>query len=297
MEIRQIRYFITTASLLSFTKAAKMLYISQPALSHSISHLEEELGTELFYRGENRSISLTPAGEVFLKDARKIMQMIEQSILHARSADKLQTGSLSVGFLSASVFHASLPRWISGFHTAYPGIDLSIDQFNSTLLYEALENMSLDIGFCMSTDLHDSLDLCSAVILKDYISLVVKDDHPLASEQSVDLHDLKQTPVIMLSNLESSGFYHKVMQLCEAQNYTPNIIKTSTRREAVTMMVRSGMGVTFLPASTKMDEHRDLQFLDIRNSDNRLDILAAWNKNNQNPAIMFMRDYLVSHRD
>lgn len=295
MEIRQLRYFVTTANLLSYTKAAKVLFISQPALSNSISRLEKELGTDLFYRGDSRGIRLTPAGRIFLKDAQEILQMVEASVMHVRNAGEAVTGSLSVGYLSAPVFQVSLPDWISGFRTEYPGIDLSIDQYNSTLLYEALETMELDIGFCMSTDLHGSKSLCSAPILHDHISLVCRSDHPIAAADVISLKDLGSTPVVMLSNIESSGFYDKVMQLCLAQDYIPNIVKTSKRREAVSMMVRSGIGVTFLPDSTKMDEHKDLKYLDIANSDNNLDILAAWNKNNQNPAISAIRNYLENH--
>lgn len=295
MELRQMRYFITTANLLSFTKAAKVLYISQPALSHSISRLEEELGTALFYRGDNRGIRLTPAGRIFLEDAQQIIHMTEASILRARNASKSFSGSLSIGFLAASVFHVSLPEWISGFRTAYPGINLIIDQYNSTLLYEALETMELDIGFCMSTDLHNSHSLCAEAILQDHISLVVRTDHPFAADDSISLKQLGQTPVIMLSNIESSGFYDKVMELCHEQDYYPNIVKTSTRREAVTMMVRSGIGVTFLPDSTRLDEQSGLKYLNIEDSDNTLEILAAWNKNNSNPAISSMQTYLREH--
>jgi DNA-binding transcriptional LysR family regulator len=78
MDIRQLRYFITVAEYLNFTKAANQLYVAQSAISHQIADLEQQLGLKLFIRNK-RSVQLTPAGAVFLKEAIEIVEKMQGS--------------------------------------------------------------------------------------------------------------------------------------------------------------------------------------------------------------------------
>ncbi len=98
MELRQVRAFTTIAETLSFRKASKKLRVSQPSLSVQIKQLEQEIGTELFFRTK-RHVSLTRAGEVFLQSANEVLSTLERSASAARHAGAGEAGTIRVGFV------------------------------------------------------------------------------------------------------------------------------------------------------------------------------------------------------
>lgn len=102
MDIRQLRYFITVAEHLNFTKAANQLYVAQSAISQQIADLEDQVGVKLFIRNK-RSVKLTPAGSVFLKEAIEIVEKTSGAIEKAKQTDEGIIGSLSIGFLAVHV--------------------------------------------------------------------------------------------------------------------------------------------------------------------------------------------------
>lgn len=98
MNIRQLEYFISVATNLNFTKAAKLLYISQSTLSEQISELEKMVGVKLFLRNTH-AVQLTASGAAFLKEAKKIIKTMDESIQIARQAESTITGNLRIGIL------------------------------------------------------------------------------------------------------------------------------------------------------------------------------------------------------
>ena len=96
MEIRHLRYFCVLAEQLHFTKAAALLNVSQPALSHQIKQLEDELGTQLVER-TNRRVCLTEAGEVFLARVKRILEQIDQAARETARVGQGDAGSLVIG--------------------------------------------------------------------------------------------------------------------------------------------------------------------------------------------------------
>ena len=93
MELRHLRYFVTVAEELHFGRAAERLFISQPPLSQQIQQLEREIGVSLFLR-TSRSVKLTPAGEIFLRDARQILADVERAVSAAKRAARGEEGWL-----------------------------------------------------------------------------------------------------------------------------------------------------------------------------------------------------------
>ena len=124
MELRQLRYFCAVAEELSFARAAKRLFIAQPALSIQIRNLETELKVQLLRR-TTRSVEVTHAGTAFYAEAREILARVEVAGKHAQDAEQGVVGSLRVAFLS-NVATADLGGRMRRFRERFPGVNLTL---------------------------------------------------------------------------------------------------------------------------------------------------------------------------
>jgi len=129
MELRHLRYFVTVAEELHFGRAAQRLHLSQPPLSMQMKALEQELGAQLLERSPRR-VELTPAGQVFLKEAREILARVEQAGDAARRAARGEVGELIVGFVTIADYNL-LPQTLSAFRARNPGIRLVLREATS----------------------------------------------------------------------------------------------------------------------------------------------------------------------
>src|SRR6516164_1610222 len=124
MEIRHLRYFCVLAEQLHFTIAALLLNVAQPALSHQIRQLEEDLGTQLVERS-NRRVRLTAAGEVLLARAARILDQVDQAARETTRVGQGETGSLVIGAVSTAVCSV-LPELLRSFRREAPDIAIDI---------------------------------------------------------------------------------------------------------------------------------------------------------------------------
>src|SRR6516164_9453170 len=124
MEIRHLRHFCVLAEQLHFTKAALLLNVAQPALSHQIKQLEEEMGTQLVER-TNRRVRLTAAGEVFLARAGRIVEQFDQAVQETARVGQGEAGSLVIGVVSTAVCSV-LPDLLRSFRREAPEISIDI---------------------------------------------------------------------------------------------------------------------------------------------------------------------------
>ena len=126
MTFNQIKYFVTVAECLSFTEAAKCLFITQPALSRQISAMEQELGTKLFVRDKKR-LKLTPGGSVLYNRLLHLLTDYEEAVEEARHANSGYEGNLHIGFLDIYDISGLFDDVIREFREAYENIEMSLD--------------------------------------------------------------------------------------------------------------------------------------------------------------------------
>ena len=150
MELRHLRYFVAVAEEEHMTRAAERLGIQQPPLSHQIQMLEKELGVQLFIR-ESRRIHLSPAGKLFLSDARSILANVDQSVQRVQRFDLGEEGSIRLGFTSSASMHQITPELVRAFREAYPLISVEIEEGAAHDLIHTLEQEGIDIAFSRSS--------------------------------------------------------------------------------------------------------------------------------------------------
>jgi len=143
VELRYLRYFATVAEQQSFTRAAEKLRVAQSAISQQIKTLEEELEVTLLSRTK-RSVKLTAAGHAFLREAKDILNRVEQSKVEACRAAQGETGTLSIGCVSwtTSLF---LPELIRAYRIRYPGVRIDLRELTPAQQLEDLEGGSIDV--------------------------------------------------------------------------------------------------------------------------------------------------------
>ncbi|MFZ5967446.1 MAG: LysR family transcriptional regulator [Bacillota bacterium] len=289
MDIRQLRYFIAVAEHLNFTEASKHLFVAQSAVSQQIADLEKKIGVQLFIR-DKRSVRLTSAGTVLLKEAINLVNKSEEAIEKTRQADLGIIGSLKIGFLGYSEKNF-LPYLIRQFRRNHPKVDLQLDQYNHGMLTEALDAGELDIGFTFSFGLDTIGGLESSSIFTETISIVMHCDHPLANSTSIRISDLAQEHFIVLNREESPQGFNQTLLICGNSGFSPNIVREPRLLHTVLLLVDGGMGIAILPKSLQLYSSPSLRFVDIEGDKNEYDLVAAWKKTNMNPSIpLFLKE-------
>lgn len=186
MELRQLRYFVKAAQLLSFSEAAKALHIAQSSLSQQIKQLEEELDVQLFVRGSH-SVSLTEAGELMLPSAMRTLYDADSCAARIGDLRRLATGSLAIGVTYS--FSPILTETVLEFMKLYPRIKLNIIYKPMGELMELLAKRELDFVLAFKPT-QPVADVESHILFQNSLAAVVNCTHPLAEKAKVSLSEL-----------------------------------------------------------------------------------------------------------
>ena len=186
MELRQLKYFITSADTLNFTEAARQCFITQSTLSQQIKQLETELGVQLFERIGKR-VFLTETGRDFLPYARQTVADADYGVQRIKDMEDLKTGRLCIGTtfgLSALITDA-----IARFSEQYPEIHLEVMFLKQDELIEVVRERKVD--FALTFEMMEKDDLLTEQPLKTYhLCAIVSDQNPLAQQATVSLRQL-----------------------------------------------------------------------------------------------------------
>ncbi len=281
VEIRQLRYFITVAEELNFARAAKRLAMAQPPLSQAIRNLETELGVELFDR-TRRPIALTRAGRALLAEALPIIDQIAYVVEATRRAGASKGGHLEIGAVSAAQLGV-LPRLLSVFHTAYPDVQLGIDDITSSRQLRAIREGRIDIGFIHSPAYDPMLE--TRIVHREGLSLILPARHRLSSLPSIELSELGSETFIMFDRAESPALYDQITGLCRAAGFRPRIRQHVNRFTAIISLVAVGVGVAVVPASIKRMATSGVVLPSIDNPMAFCEIHACWRASETSPEV------------
>ena len=193
-EIRQLRYFLEVADAGSFSRAAKRLGVSQPAVSQQLRELEHGLRAVLLQRHGRRTF-LTPAGLLFKEHARTILRQVDQSLQGISAGPGQLRGVLRIGVIPYLDL-ALMPGLLGRLAEEYPGLDVSVLEISSSEIETLLEEGRLDVGLGWAT--RHSPNLRYEHLGDDRLAAVVASNHPWAKRRVVDLHELHLQRVVQL---------------------------------------------------------------------------------------------------
>jgi DNA-binding transcriptional LysR family regulator len=251
MELRHLRYFVGVAEELHFGRAAARLGISQPPLSQQIMALEGQLGVQLLDRS-SRSVVLTDAGTLFLREARLTLAQADRAIMVARRAARGELGELRIGFNASAPFVPAIAGAIHDFRIARPDVHLTLAELPEPELRDALAEHSVEIGFLRSFRQPElAPDLTARLVLREGLVVAMRPDHPLAARDTVSVLDLHRQSMIFYQRGLTGGFTDQLQRLMRAAEVEP--IVAQEVREVSTMfgLVAAGVGITIVARSLR----------------------------------------------
>src|SRR6266404_920305 len=244
MELRHLRYFCAVAENQGFSRSARLLHVSQSAISEQISDLEREIGVPLLIRGQQK-IKLTPHGEIFLTEARKVLSASDRAVEMAQRSARGEIGTLTIGFFTGGTA-TLIPKIIRAFRRLHPGVRVSLAEMSPTVQSEALVNGTIDIGFTRPLSPPFDIQLRSELLYFDSLMAVLPKDHPLAPGP-VDVRALAGERFVICARESSQALFDKIIALCEEASFSPRIVNTSPAWSSVVMLVQAGEGIAILP--------------------------------------------------
>ena len=194
MELRHLRYFVAVGEEQHYGRAAERLHVAQPALSRQIQDLEKEMGFVLFDRLP-RGVRLNAAGRLFLTDARRILQDVDEAKLRAERIAHGKAGTLRIGIATAVSWHGLVVDSFRELRRWQPAVELELQHLLSVNQVEAILSGRLDAGFAASlTPWHK--DLAHWEFAQDRMVLAVPKGHALTKRKTVRLRDLRDIPFV-----------------------------------------------------------------------------------------------------
>jgi DNA-binding transcriptional LysR family regulator len=244
MEYRQLKFFVAVAEELHFTRASARLRIAQPHLSQEIRRLEREIGADLFARTK-RSVALTPAGHMFLRHVRALLDSTVDAVHATQRASRGEIGRIKLGFVSAASFGV-IPDAMVRFRSAYPDVEVLLNELNSDEGLEGVRSGQLDLCLLHPPRTVDPAINIETVWLEPLV-VVLPPKHHLADLQRIGLKRLKSEPWVLVRREVGSRIHDEVIAACAAAGFEPRVVQRTTRMTTSISMVASGIGVALLP--------------------------------------------------
>lgn len=235
-----ILVFSTVVKSNSFSKAAKKLFITQPAVSNHIKELENQIGLKLIERGKN-GITLTREGRLIYKYAEKmegIAMELEKSIKSMRKELRFFLRIATTPVYSRVI----VPSILSEFVRNYPEISIKIDLLNSEDMIKKILSAEIDVAIVANPSL--SKKISSIPLIKEELVLIAPLAHPLAKCEAVSLLDVAPYPLILRE--EGSATRKTVLSAFSAMKISPSILLEVKSTEFIKEWVIQGRGLSIL---------------------------------------------------
>ena len=250
MEIRQLMYFIQIVKSGTYSAAAKQLYLSQPALSKAVKHLEEELGAKLLVQGDKRS-EPTDVGRVRFERGQQLIREYNDLLGAVDEANSRNRGRLHFGIpygLGQILFY----RLTADFSRAFPEMELVVSGHGSAHIREEVLAGRLDIGATLIPP-EPEPGLEATVIMRDQFFLLLPRAHPLAGREGVRFAQLREEQFILLN--EEFVMTRMTRQSCAMAGFAPRVKIVANRSDFIAELVADGQGIAVIAGGRYRFEH------------------------------------------
>ena len=238
LSLNKFEIFNAVIELGSLTRAGESLGLTQSAVSHAISSLENECGFSLLSRGRT-GISLTSNGERMLKYMQEMLRWNEQMKQEIAQINGFEVGTVRIGTFT-SVSTLWLPGIIEEFSTEHPSIEVRLQEGNYREIEYWIASGVIDFGF-VSLPVSESLEIIP--LHQDRMLCILPDNHPLHNVNGIEYRQIENESFIM----PKSGCDNDVRRIFQRNHVKPKIKFELEDDYAIIEMVRKGLGISILP--------------------------------------------------
>ena len=281
MELRHLRYFITVAEELNFSKAALKLYTAQPSLSQQIKDLEEDVGVKLLNRTK-RKVELTEEGAVFLEQARLTLAQADKAVAMARQVSQAKQQMLRIGFVPVAEMKI-FPYILPNLRVQNPDLKIELLSLNNNEQMRLLKKGDLDLTFTRHNFNSDEIE--SQFVIREPLIFILPKDHPLAKYERIPVKALNGIDFIIPSAEQSLTLNQAILDFAKANGIELNIVQKADNILFNINSIGMGLGCTILPgyiAPLTMD-NTVIRPLDVELP--YLDLYVSYHKNNKSYAV------------
>jgi LysR family transcriptional regulator, benzoate and cis,cis-muconate-responsive activator of ben and cat genes len=241
-EARLLRYFLTLAEELNFTRAAERLQIAQPALSSQIRRLEAQLGTQLLER-TTRAVTLTDAGHELVARGPAALAALEQAWDSARRAGRGESGRLVVAY-SPSAGYETAPGLLAVMRERHPAVVVRTQMMPTPEINDAVRDGHAHVGIARMPRL--AAGLRAREIRTQRLGALVAPDHPLAALAEVRIDVLVEHPIALHPRAANPGYYDFIVGLLRAAGREPRLVEPPVAFDPGRGAIRSGHALALL---------------------------------------------------
>lgn len=289
MEWQQLEYFQRLARMQHVTQAAGSLSLSQPALSRSISRLEEELGLPLFDR-HGRSITLNRYGKLFLKRVDNILMELHVAKQELHDLVHPESGEVALGFLH-TLSISLIPDLIGAFRVQFPTIKFQLTQNHSYSLLQHLNAGELDI--CLIAEPTESkLPIQWTPLWSEEIFVTLPLGHPLANAETLTLDAIADEWFIFMK--KGYALRDTTDRLFQRQGIQPKVTFEGEEVAAAAGLVAAGLGISLLPEAG-LDKRKIIQIPLREPKCQRVIGLALMDGRYLSPAALRFKQFVMAH--
>ena len=247
MEMQQVRYFVTLAKTLNFTRAAEQCNVSQPALTRAIQQLEHELGGPLFHRERNNT-HLSELGQMMLPYLESVEASAQAAKQAARSAKKLENVSMTLGAM-CTIGPQLVADLIVRFQTENPEVEVSVVDGEARAMIDSLEKGDLHISLVgVPEELPEQFH--QVPVFNEKFVIVLPPGHPWAEKNAIRVEELNGQPYVGRTNCE---VFQTVTDDFARRGVTTKKVFSSPRDDWVQKMIKAGLGFGFFPEYSVTD--------------------------------------------
>lgn len=241
MDIKQLHYFVTVSDLLSYSKAAQKLHISQPSLSNAIKNLEQEVGSPLLERN-TRKIELTDAGNILYQKAILLLSQMDTLKKEMEEVKETGSGQLIIGIIESAKHW--VPKVIRNYQEHFPSMNIKlIEVLSGQAVKDSLRKYHTHLLITNQSIQEDDLETIPLYI--ENLVLVLHRSHPLAQQESVSLKEVVAEPFI----ISTEGFQTRenILSAFATEDVEPRIKFEIERFETALSLIRENLGITIIP--------------------------------------------------
>ena len=253
IETRLFRYFVALAQEQHFSRAAQLLNITPPTLTHQIKKLERVLGARLVERNGNTHVAMTEAGARFFERAQQVLRVVEEAKVAAQQAQRGEVGRIEIGFMSSATCSGILQRSLAEFRRANPAIDINMRKLVPTDQIKAIMRKDLDAGFTRGPQKYPA-GLDGFEIDRQPMVLALPARHPLARRKAISPAALKNESFINVGPELDAGFWGHSEAVPGVGYAAPRVIKRDDDFMTILTYVSMGCGIGVIAqTATRVD--------------------------------------------